>query len=348
MTDQLKNILIGLFVAIAITIGISMILFLEPSVGDGKQLIQVRFANVSGINVGTRVTFGGKVVGEVSSIKQVPNARELAIDETGKVYLYQLVLKCDSSVKILSSDEVTIRTTGLMGERSVAIIPKLASHGTTAVPITHQILYANAIDPMENTINQVGKVATSVQAAVNRFDHWFSANMQDLTNSVHMLSTNLQDFHDQKILEKTSSFVSSLNSTEGTIGKIVNTDDLYLRFSSILGKVETMMHDINHYGLLFQYQKPWQRQRTKRASAIAALQSPSDFKNYYETEISGIQASLGRLTELLQRAADESERDRLVKSDTFKRDFGSLLRQVEALSDTIKLYNEEMVSGSEN
>jgi hypothetical protein len=34
MTDQMKNILIGLFVTAAITIMVAMVLFLEPTVGD--------------------------------------------------------------------------------------------------------------------------------------------------------------------------------------------------------------------------------------------------------------------------------------------------------------------------
>lgn len=338
MTDQLKNILIGLFVAIAITIGICLILFLEPRVGDGKQLLRVRFANVAGISVGTRVSYGGKVVGEVSSIKLVPNARDITVDDTGKVYLYQLTLKYDSSVKVFNTDEIAIRTTGLMGERSIAIIPKMAPPGVQPQLITHEILYANSIDPMENTINQMGKVAIAVQTAVTRFDHWFDANSQHLSQSASLLAENL---------EKTSQLFSSLNSTNGTIGKIINSEDLYLRLSSIMGKVETMMYDINHHGLLFQYNKAWQRQRTKRASAIAALESPSDFRNYFESEMSTIQTSLGRINEMLEKASTVDERQNLIQSDAFKRDFGSLHRQVEALSESIKLYNQEMINSVE-
>jgi phospholipid/cholesterol/gamma-HCH transport system substrate-binding protein len=337
MTDQLKNILIGLFVAIAITIGISLTLFLEPSVGDGQKILHVRFANVAGISVGTRVTFGGKVVGEVSAIKEVPEARELAVDHSGKVFLYELILKLDSSVLLYTIDEVSIRTTGLMGERSIAIIPKIAPKGTEAVLLTNEVLYANSVDPMENTINQIGKLAVKVQGSIDEFDAWFAQNKDKLSGAVHSLDGTLAN------MNKISDHIAT---GSGTIGKIVKSEDLYLRFSSVMGKVETLMSDINHYGVLFQYNKSWQRKRTKRAAAIRSLNTPSDFRSYYEGEVTNIQTSLSRLNEMMSRAEDFEERQKIAQSDSFRRDFSSLLRQVQGLSDSIKLYNEELVANA--
>jgi phospholipid/cholesterol/gamma-HCH transport system substrate-binding protein len=334
MTDQLKNILIGLFVAMAITIGISLTLFLEPSVGDGKKILQVRFANVAGISVGTRVTFGGKVVGEVASIQEVPDAREIALDHSGKVFLYQLTLKLDSSVSLFTIDEVAIRTTGLMGERSIAILPRIAAKGTQAIPLTNEILYANSVDPMENTINQIGNLSIKVQAAVDHFDTWFAQNKDYLSQSVRSLEGAL------KSVDKISTDIATGN---GTIGKMVNSEDMYLRMSSVMGKVETLMADINNYGVLFQYNKSWQRIRTKRASSIKSIDTPKEFRSYFETEVSGIQASLGRLSELLTSAEGTNQRQKIAQSEPFKRDFASLLRQVQGLTDAIKLYNEEIV-----
>ncbi len=334
MTDQLKNILIGLFVAIAITIGISLTLFLEPSVGDGKKILQVRFANVSGISVGTRVTYGGKVVGEVSSIKEVPEAREIAIDHSGKVYLYQLTLKLDSSVSLYTIDEVAIRTSGLMGERSIAILPKVSMNGLQPTPLTNEIIYANSVDPMENTINQIGKLAVRVQATIDQFDIWFSENKDKLTASVSSLEGTLG------AVNKISSHIADGN---GTVGRIVKSEDMYLRMSSVMGKVETLMADINNYGVLFQYNKSWQRQRTKRAAALQSIDSPKEFRGYFESEVSSIQASLGRLSALMATAEETSEKQKIAQSEPFKRDFASLLRQVQGLTDAIKLYNEEIL-----
>src|SRR5579872_1061424 len=182
MTEQSKNILIGLFVAAAITIMVGMILFLEPTVGDGKKTLNVRFANIAGISVGTRVTFAGKPVGEVVHIKEISSAREETPDDTGRVFLYQLTLKIDSSAAVYETDEIAIRTSGLMGEKSVAILPKALPKGKPAKIITDQIVYANSVDSLENTFTQISKVAGRVDAAVNRFDNWFNENQLSLSS----------------------------------------------------------------------------------------------------------------------------------------------------------------------
>src|SRR3990167_7473713 len=107
MSDKAKNILIGIFVVGAIFAAICMILFLDPSIGDGLKHFKVRFANISGINVGTRVSFAGKPVGEVISITEVQNAREMP-NPKGNVYIYQLTLKVDSSVNLYETDTICV------------------------------------------------------------------------------------------------------------------------------------------------------------------------------------------------------------------------------------------------
>ncbi|MBS0625245.1 MAG: MCE family protein [Verrucomicrobia bacterium] len=407
MTDQLKNILIGLFVVAAITIVVAMILFLKPTVGDGKKTLHARFANIAGINVGTRVSFAGKPVGEVISIEEVYNAREVPTDETGRVYFYQLTLKVDSSVDIYNTDEVAIRTTGLMGEKSIAILPKAPPKGKIPKLIDSEIIYANSVDPLENTFNQMSKVATKIQTAVDNLDQWFEENRDPLTHAISSLDSTLKSvdkiltsadeqklipslressdllsqnlrlirtsLDEDQMLHKAADLMANLNKAAesfnvdgaqtlknlnlisrdiatgtGTLGRLINSDDFYLRVNSLLGKGETLMNDINHYGVLFQYDKKWQRSRTKRANLLKSLDSPKEFHNYFEGEVDTITTSLGRLTELLERAQESTERTKILQSEAFRRDFASLLRQVQSLTDSIKLYNEELVANADS
>lgn len=399
MTDQLKNTLIGIFVACAIVIAVSLVMFLDPNVGDGKKMLKVRFANIAGLGVGTRVTCAGKPVGEVATISEVPNARHLPTDERGKVFLYELELKVDSSVQFYSTDEIAIRTTGLMGEKSIAIIPNAV--GKTSV-VTDDIIFANSIDPLENTFNQVSKAAGNLQSTVGHLDGWFLENQKNLADSIKSfdktmarMSTVLESIHDEQLiaslkessdllsanlgllhnaleedglLHKTASLVNNLDQTvtylntegvqtlrymnqigrdiatgTGTIGRFINSDDFYLRLSSVMGKTETLMNDINHYGILFQYDKSWQRSRTKRANQLKALETPGEFRSFFEGEVDTIQTSLGRLSELLDRASNVDTRDKIFQSEEFKLGFGSLYRKVQSLTDSLKLYNEELV-----
>jgi len=381
LRDSLKNTLIGLFVVGAITILVSMILFLDPKVGDGKKSLKVRFANIAGIADGTRVTYAGKPVGEVVAIHEIPHARTEQIDESGRIYCYLLTLKLDSSTSIYDTDEIAIRSTGLMGEKSIAILPKAAPPGKKAKLITDEILIANSIDPLENTFNQITKTANRMDTLVSNVNHWFKKNEQPLTYTVDALhqslthlDTALVSFDREKILPilhdflgKATTLTDNLRHTAdsfntdgaealrnlnhisrdlatgtGTLGRFINQEDFYLRLTSLLNKGETLMNDINHYGLLFQYDKHWQRSRTKRANLLHSLTSPKEFRSYFESEIDTMNTSLGRLTQLLEKSTDEQAS--IAQNPEFKKQFGLLLRQVESLTSALKLYNENLTS----
>lgn len=396
MISRTRNLLIGIFTLSACLILVGMVLFLKPSLGDGKKEFKARFANIAGIAKGTRVSFAGRPVGEVVSIREVKDARQEPSDGTGKVYLYELTLKVDSSVDVYNTDEIAIRTSGLMGERSVGIFPRRPAAGEKSHLIQKgDILFANPIDPLENTFTQVTKVASRADVAVGHFDDWFMQQTEDLSKGIHhlsalltaaneseliptlrttadLLNTNLLSIREalteDQLLQKISSLAVHLSETveafnsdgvsalqninqftrdlaqgTGTLGKLITGEELYLRLNSLMSKAETLMNDINHYGILFQYDKTWQRSRTKRANMLKALDSPREFKTYFEGEIDSIQTSLGRLTELLDRSSILDTQARLAQQEDFRRQFGDLLRRVEGFSQSVRLYNQELV-----
>ena len=407
MTDRSKNILIGAFTLAAFVIGVSLLLFLKPQFGDGKKTLKVRFANISGINRGTRVTYAGRPIGEVIHIEEIPNARLEAVDNTGRVYFYQLLLRIDSKISVYTSDEVAICTTGLMGEKSVAILPKAPAIEKALQPITDQIIYANSADPIESTFSQIGRVAAKTERTLDRFDEWFKTNGPDLsmaaqglgkaTQSLNASLTSINEeklipslkealdvaaddmkmlrtaCNDDQLLTRLASMIAELKDAliifntdgaqtianlnhithdmatgSGTLGRLISGDDFYLRLNSIMSKSETVMNDINHYGLLFQYNKQWQRNRTKRANLMNSLNSPKEFKEFFEEEIDSISTSLGRISEMLDRADQDQERDKIISNDGFKRDFAILLRQTKALNDSLHLFNQDLMTKTES
>ncbi len=406
MKNQLKNFLIGIFVVSALLITIFLILFLEPTIGDRGKTLHVKFANISGINDGTRVTFAGRPVGEISSIEEIPDAREQRTDDQGRVYFYLLTLKIDSSVDVYATDIITIKTLGLMGEKTVAIIPKPIPRGEVPTLVSdQQILYAISTDPLQKAMRDISDLATTASKTINNIDDWFSQNEETLTKAlvsftgtmeqvedmmeeinqkelissiqkaVETLTTDLQlmgrilcevdqdgtvhkvnqlldqanealytfNIDGKQILRNFSSITQDIADGTGTIGKLITNDDLYLRVSSIMSKVNTLMNDLNHYGLLFQYNKTWQRQRTKRANLLAALDTPKEFRSYFESEVDSINTSLSRIFMLMEKAEDD-EKGQILHTEPFRKDFSQLLRDVETLSKTLKLYNEEMVN----
>ena len=406
MNDRWKNILIGTFVMAALATGVALMLFLKPQFGDGKKLLKVRFANISGINKGTRVTYAGRPIGEVIRIEEIPNARLEAADDSGRVYYYQLMLRIDSKIMVYTSDEIAICTTGLMGEKSVAILPKAPALGQAPQLIADQIIYANSIDPIESTFNQIGRVSAKAERTIDRVDEWFKQNGPALSNAAKGLGDAAQSlnttlttvnqenlipalkdtldiaadnmkllrtaFNDDHILSKLATLIGEMNEAvimfntdgakvignlnhitrdlaagSGTIGRLIAGDDFYLRLNSLMSKSETLMNDVNHYGLLFQYNKQWQKTRTKKANLMNSLESPKEFKEFFEGEIDSISTSLGRISEMLDRADQDKQREKIISNDAFKRDFAVLLRQSKALNDALHLFNQDLMGKAE-
>src|SRR5437762_3001518 len=118
MSDRIKNLLIGIFVFTAVGVITFMLMFLHPYIGDEKQILHVLFADIDKVNIGTRVLFAGKNVGEVTDIQEVKEAVDERIEHFGDIYAYELTLAIDSSIKVYNSDKILLRTAGLLGERS--------------------------------------------------------------------------------------------------------------------------------------------------------------------------------------------------------------------------------------
>ena len=405
MTDQMKNAIIGLFVICALALTIFIILYMEPSIGDGKKILHVRFSNISGLSDGTRVSLAGKPIGEVIKIRVIKKARDEKTDELGRVYFYELTLRVDSSVEFYSCDKIAISTIGLMGEKSIEIIPQAPKKGKTPKIITKQVIYADSVEPLEYAFHKISELSNSITSAVDNLNEWFTENHEELNKAVktfgdameeidiaihsinekeviqslketivtfnedlQLIRSALEDAQDREMIAKLDTIFTNFAETShafkdnsgeilsnvniisrdiaegrGSIGKLIHSDDFYLRITAIMGKVDTLMNDVNNYGVLFQYNKHWKRIRTKRATLLTALQTPSQFRNYFEKEIDDINTSLGRISMLLEKAENAREKERIMESTPFKKDFASLLREVENLFDSLKLYNEQMI-----
>jgi phospholipid/cholesterol/gamma-HCH transport system substrate-binding protein len=394
MGEQTKNMLIGVFVIAACAVIIWLIMFLKPSVGDGKQTLYVRFSTINQIGVGTRVLLAGRPVGEVIAIQEIYDAREKpTADVLGEIYYYQLVLKVDSSVKVYSTDQVIVQTTGLLGEKSIAIIPKIPPKGVVPKLITTQPIYAESVDPIENAFTQLSSLSKDMSQTFRQVNRWIQNNGDDMGNTIrsfgsamdeikitaHSLNeqniaanvrvaittfTNtlhaIQDSIEQlkagdlfvnacavmKNLKGASRNVSVITSDiatgKGTLGKLIKSEDLYLHFGAILSKVDTLMNDVNHYGILFHLNKTWQRQRAQRMTVLNALNTPQNFRDYFETEVSQINTAMSRISMLIDKAELSPEREEILSDEQFRKDFRDLLKQADALSENLRLYNQQL------
>lgn len=399
MSEQIKNMLIGVFVIVAMGLIVSMVLFIKPTVGDGKQILHVRFSNINGISVGTRVIFAGRAIGEVQAIDIIPDARQMPTDDSGNLYYYVLTLRIDSGIQIYNIDEFTVQTSGLLGDKSVAIIPKSPKAGEIPKLVSSQsVIYAKSEDLLESAYNILNNLSEKMSGTFSEITDWMQVNGKNLgdaivsfDNTMKQANTFVKELNDEMLvsdiksatnsftstmngmdraittLEETDAFnnasclIESLKSTtlkvgdvidkvtegEGTIGKLFNDDDTYLQINAVLSKFNTMMNDINQYGLMFNLNKQWQRSRVKQASLIRSLQTPAQFKNYFEGEVDQINTSMGRISLLIEKASQSPQREQILNNPVFKADFKDLMQQVESLKESLKLYNEYLYEAAQ-
>ncbi len=394
MTQTIKNFLIGVFVIAACVFIVSIVLFLHPHVGDGKKTIYVRFANINQLSVGTRVLFAGMPVGEVVTIQEIMDARTQPTDAEGQVYFYQLTLKVDSSVEVYNTDEIIIETSGLLGEKSIAIIPKAPPPGVKPVEITTQPIYANSEDPIASAVHHIGDLSKKIESAIDEFHNWFHNNSDNISFAIKSFGCTMDQAYDtissineQRLVDDFKVAAQNFNLSmvkiqdalfqmdnarvfknvgiamenfknvshsvdlitqdvaegKGTVGRLLKSDEMYLRMTAILSKADILMNDVNHYGLLFHLNKTWQRLRTQRANLMNALQTPNNFRDFFEQEIDQINTAMARLSVLIQKAEDSPEREQIMQSVPFKKDFSELLREVDELSDNLRLYNQQLM-----
>lgn len=394
MGEQTKNMLIGVFIIGACSLIVFVIMFLKPGVGDDKQTLYVRFSNINNIHVGTLVMFAGKPVGEVVSIEEIANPRSQPTDELGRVYFYQLTLHIDSHVKVYNTDQISLQTSGLLGEKSIAIIPKAPPAGVTPKLVSTEPLYAESIDPIESAFNELRNLGSVMEGTFKRVSTWMDKNGQTVADSIKsfgdvmdeakvtisdinreqvvhnanegiksftstmdQMSCAMKEMHDGKVFTNVSTVIDNFKSAsanintitadvadgKGTLGKLITNEDMYLNFKAILSKVNTLMNDVNHYGILFHLNKSWQRTRLQEMNTLNALNTPQGFKSYFESEVDEINMAMSRLSMLIEKAEQSPDRETILNNEGFKKDFAELLRRSEDLSDNLRLYNEQLL-----
>lgn len=382
MPDQAKNMLIGIFVVAACAIIVFMLMFLHPSVGDEGKILHVRFANIDKISVGTRVTFAGKPVGEVTAISELPDAEIERKSIDGVVYVYELTLRVDSTVIVFNSDEITARTSGLLGEKSVAIIPRAPAKGEELRIVNNEVIYAKEGASVEDAMKEIGILAGKLETALDGIEDAVNTLKKDkFWQHLNETASNLSDIttvlNDKKLwketLENFKKFSGNINDTwvrvdkvvsdfsksandinqvtnhfskgEGTLGQLFMRDDMYMRVTALLGKAETLMNDVNQYGVLFHLDKGWQRMRARRMNLLQKLSTPQEFRNYFNDEVDLVTTSLERVSMILQELENQPAwccYDLLQNCD-FTKVYSELLRRVTGLEEEIKMYNEQVV-----
>lgn len=387
MANQFKNLMIGLFVTAAAAIIIFILMFLHPRMGDEEKLIYARFTDIDKVTIGTRVTYAGKPVGEVVGINEIETGRAGRADASGHIYLYELTLRVDSGVNIYNTDNVGLRTSGLLGEKNIEITPIAPEPGQILRRIDNEPVYAIETGSVEQTFKEFKEVADkldkaldvateilnrvrdqrivekisnslsnieSITDSINKPEKWaeildnvlvvsshFNKTLDNIDEAAHNI--NLASIGFSNTATSALAITTGISEGKGALGRFLSNDEMYLRTSSIMSKLETTLDDINHYGLLFHSDKGWQRLRARRVNLLQKLRTPQEFQNYFNDEINQVSTSLSRVTNLLTDVQEDPYCYDMLKDREFTKVFADLMRRIGMLEEEVRLYNTQIV-----
>ncbi len=245
MNDKAKTVLIGCFIIIASLATIGVLLFLRPAVGDGKKQLLVCFTSIDKVQIGTRVTFAGKPVGEVTGIREIYDARNQPTGRYGHICFYELELAIDSSTIVYNTDEVTVHTSGLLGERTIAIIPRPVPKGKPSYPITDQVMYGKSGDPVEETLNQIIAIGNKASQTFDEINEILSSNKANIHKAIASidsaateLATTFKSINEDNVVTTLNKAITSFHNAVESADNILQAWDK--------GGVGTSVPDFTH------------------------------------------------------------------------------------------------------
>jgi phospholipid/cholesterol/gamma-HCH transport system substrate-binding protein len=280
------------------------------------------------------------------------------------------------------TDEITSRTSGLLGEKSVSIMPKIVKKGETLTPVTPDtVIYANEAGSVESTLKELQELSDKIEVTLDGFIDTFDTikkeqllhymgntarNLDKITTELahsktvdHIISAtkNIDEAarminQPKKLAQIIDNFAHSsvcvnniftrVEKGEGSIGRLLMRDDFYLKMSSLLSKAEVILNDINHYGVLFHLDKGWQRLRARRLNLLNTLRTPQEFRNYFNDEIDSISVTLERVAMVIEEV-ESLPCQALWEDPQYVKVYAELLRRVASLEEYLKMYNQQVV-----
>ncbi|MCB1276621.1 outer membrane lipid asymmetry maintenance protein MlaD [Prosthecobacter sp.] len=114
----MKQSKLELFVGAFVLLGLAAVVYLTVKLGAGSMIggdtymIEARFTNAGGLNAGSSVMLAGVPVGRVESIH---------VDATD--YSAMVTLRVQAGLKLPTDTMASIKTTGLIGDKYVALAP---------------------------------------------------------------------------------------------------------------------------------------------------------------------------------------------------------------------------------
>jgi phospholipid/cholesterol/gamma-HCH transport system substrate-binding protein len=259
------------------------------------------YQEVEGLISGAKVTINGLSVGKISKIDFLPNTTKILITMEVRAMLYETGLiggKAIAIVPVFNSKTVikdgdTLKTTvkpgltELINRQIEPLQMKIESMLTSADSLFAGV--SNVLDndtqsnlkkTLENlsiTTNNLNKASLSAVEILNtnqkNLNHTFrnlkntSENLKSITDSISnaQLSHTIRSF--TQTVESLNKIVSTIESGEGTVGKLINDEILYQNLAAASKELKSLLSDLKnhpkryvHFSLFGKKEQPYNKE----------------------------------------------------------------------------------------
>ncbi len=269
---QWSQLKVGVLVIVALLALTALIFLMSGSTGgffSGKITVRSYFEDASGVKIGAPVNLQGVTIGNVKSVRIVPERKLTPVEVTMKL--------SDKYIKGIHKDSTaSLDTIGVLGDTVVEIDSKHATGPQISkndeLPTTETPNLSDVIKSSQGTVEQVNVILGKVNSLVDALNSGKGSigqliNNPDLYNKANATINQLQHLVDEvsngkgsigklitddalyNNLNQTSARLShianQIDSGQGSIGKLVKDDALYNNLNQTVASANKLMADIN-------------------------------------------------------------------------------------------------------
>jgi phospholipid/cholesterol/gamma-HCH transport system substrate-binding protein len=236
---QWSQLKVGVLVVVALAVLVLLVFLMSGSTGGlftGKMTVRSYFENSAGLKVGAPVNLEGVTIGNVKTIRIVPERKLTPVEITMKLSKkYQDGLHTDS--------KASLETVGVLGDTVLEISSAQAKGAELQdgdeLPTTETPNLSDVIKSSQGTIEQLNTILAKVDSladALNSGKGSIGKLIQDpeLYNRAN------------EAVQQIQKLVDEVSSGKGSIGKLLVDDTLYNRANETVGRLQHIADDLDN------------------------------------------------------------------------------------------------------
>ncbi|MCK4980331.1 MAG: MCE family protein [Candidatus Delongbacteria bacterium] len=289
MKNRTKEAIVGFVSILAVTVLIVSIIYGKNlSLNTEKKVVSVSFETVNGLDIGSKVFVKGVPCGAVRSVELSDKVVIVKAEIDSKINIYtdaiatvenkeimggkMLVIQVGTSDILLTDQMIRGKSSKGMNE-AISEIAEIMAHAKTLIENTDALIlkvtkaipetdldqkFDEIADETIMTLKTIKNTMNSVSRKFNLTLNKAETLVDSMQNSLDKGKTEIGNIFPQmdSLISKTDLLISSLNKraeelydSTGTIGRLVNSDEFYIKLDKAVTNIDSLVKKIDREGL---------------------------------------------------------------------------------------------------